>query len=81
MLKRISSLLLMVGMASCTYNVTNSMAHTEGTATDVVDDTMSTSTTPKVDVTSNVPVNSPNSSQNVTLPPTGPIAPVAPAVK
>lgn len=39
-------------LSSCTYNV--SMAHTEGTATDVIDDTAS---------------NQPNVSPNISIPP------------
>ena len=47
-----SSMTLMFCMTSCTYNV--SMAHTEGTATDTIDDTASN--TPNVSPTVNVPV-------------------------
>lgn len=43
---------LLACMTSCTYNV--SMAHTSGTADDVIDDTASN--TPNVSPTINVPV-------------------------
>ena len=46
-------LLLLVGLTACTYNV--SMAHTEGTAEDVIDDTASN--TPNVSPTVTVPVS------------------------
>lgn len=46
---------------ACTYNI--SMAHTEGTATDVVDTTQTARA--KVDPTINVPVSSPSSGQSV----------------
>lgn len=38
-MKKIVLLMLTCLLASCTYNV--SMAHTQGTATDTIDDTMS----------------------------------------
>lgn len=43
--------LMVILLSSCTYNI--SMAHTEGTATDTIDDTAS---------------NQPNVSPNVTIP-------------
>lgn len=44
--------LMLLALNSCTYNI--SMAHTEGQATDVIDDTASN--TPNVSPTVNVPV-------------------------
>ena len=54
----VSILFLLTG---CTYSVT--MAHTEGQANDVVDETQSTSA--KVDPAINVPVQSQGSGQSV----------------
>jgi hypothetical protein len=50
-------LLLAPFLAGCTYSVT--MAHTEGTASDVVDTEQTTK--PELQTNLDVPVNSPNS--------------------
>ena len=52
-LKLLSLVMLATCMTSCTYNV--SMAHTQGTADDVIDDTASN--TPNVSPTITVPVS------------------------
>lgn len=51
---KLLTLSMLVCMTACTYNV--SMAHTEGTAEDVIDDTASN--TPNVSPTVTVPVSS-----------------------
>jgi hypothetical protein len=53
MQKYLASAILSLALVSCTYNV--SMAHTEGTADDVIDDTASN--TPNVSPTLTVPVS------------------------
>jgi len=52
MFKIISVLMLACCLTSCTYNV--SMAHTSGTADDVIDDQLTN--TPNVSPTVNIPV-------------------------
>lgn len=47
----LNAIFLCLSLASCTYNV--SMAHTEGTATDTIDDTASN--TPNVSPTVSIP--------------------------
>lgn len=49
-MKRILTLAMLLCMTACTYNIT--MAHTEGTASDLIDD----SDTPTANVTANVPI-------------------------
>lgn len=61
--KFISLLLLSLSLTSCTYNV--SMAHTQGQADDVIDDTASNS--PNVSPTVTVPLT-PGSSIGITKP-------------
>ncbi len=51
-MKYLACLVLCLVMTGCTYNV--SMAHTEGTADDVIDDTASN--TPNVSPTVTVPI-------------------------
>ncbi len=48
---KLLTLALTIVLSSCTYNI--SMAHTEGTATDVIDDTQSN--TPDVAPVLNIP--------------------------
>lgn len=55
------SVMMLLCMTSCTYNV--SMAHTQGTATDTIDDTASN--TPNVSPTVTVPLT-PGSSIGIT---------------
>ena len=43
-------------LSACTFNVTTSMAHTEGTATDTIEDTQSPVVTPTVSPNINIPV-------------------------
>jgi len=57
------SVMMLLCMTSCTYNV--SMAHTSGTADDVIDDTASNS--PNVSPTVTVPLT-PGSSIGITKP-------------
>jgi hypothetical protein len=57
------SVMMLLCMTSCTYNV--SMAHTSGTADDVIDDTASN--TPNVSPTVTVPLT-PGSSIGITKP-------------
>lgn len=64
-----TTFLLLTCMTSCTYNV--SMAHTQGTADDVIDDTASN--TPNVSPTITVPVSALPSGVGI------PAIPVAPA--
>lgn len=47
-MKKLILVALTVLLASCTYNV--SMAHTEGTATDTIEDSQTTSPNVKADV-------------------------------
>jgi hypothetical protein len=63
MKKYLLSLFCILGLSSCTFSVT--MAHTEGTASDVVDETQNTN--PKIDPTINVPVQSTGSGQTVPI--------------
>lgn len=48
---RYLAILALVAMSSCTYTI--SMAHTEGTATDTIDDTSSA----KADVSATIPAS------------------------
>lgn len=48
-------LLSILFLTSCTYSVTNTMAHTQGTATDLIDDTQSQTPTSSVSPTISIP--------------------------
>ena len=61
MKKALTSLVIALCLSSCTYNV--SMAHTSGTAEDVIDDNLTN--TPDVSPTVNIPVT-PGSGLGVT---------------
>lgn len=47
-------------LPACTYSISNTMAHTQGEASDVVDETNRTES--NIDAKANVPINSPSAS-------------------
>jgi len=77
-------------LTSCTYSITNSMVHTQGTASQVGEDSSTQSASPKTDANVDIPIQSANSGQQASIAQSAPTtqansptsqSPSAPAIK